>query len=94
LTPQGLGNRRFLDCNGVVHGVVKTDDLSLLTGLSLLSTKPQDVSRVCVTFLFLRTGTIQFHTGGSMAQCDSGISNMQSTRSPEGLFDFGVSKLL
>jgi hypothetical protein len=57
LTPQGLGNRRFLDNHGFVRGVVKTDDLSLLTGLSLSSTKPTDVSlsykNLCLCTFFL-----------------------------------------
>jgi hypothetical protein len=47
---------------------------------------------VYVPFLCMRTGTIQFHTGGSMAQYHSGVSNMQSTRAPVGIFDLGVSK--
>jgi hypothetical protein len=88
-----------LDSHGFFNGVVESGDLSLLTGLSLLSTKPTDASlsyknlcRLC-TFFCMRRGTIQFYSGGSMAQYDSGVSKMKSTRAPVWIFDVGVSKL-
>jgi hypothetical protein len=49
---------------------------------------------VYVPFFCMPVGTIQFHAGGSMAQYDSGVSNMQSTRTPVGIFYLGVSKFL
>jgi hypothetical protein len=41
----------------------------------------------------MREGNIKLHTGGSMAQYDYGVSNMESNCAPVNIFDLGISKL-